>query len=102
MEFSFFWTPYASITGRTPFSKLHTYLLCTLFDTEQHFCLLCRKNSNKESELSEDDICTIRASLYGLIKYYISKGMSQEEMHSILGYIAAIGDEDQVSGWVGL
>uniref|UniRef100_A0A665U108 Neurobeachin-like 1 n=1 Tax=Echeneis naucrates TaxID=173247 RepID=A0A665U108_ECHNA len=51
---------------------------------------------NKESDLSEDDIRTIRASLCGLIKYYISKGMSQEEMHSILGYIAAIGDEEQV------
>ncbi|XP_069377494.1 neurobeachin-like protein 1 isoform X2 [Paralichthys olivaceus] len=56
------------------------------------------KNSNKDSDLSEDDIRTIRASLCGLIKYYISKGMSQEEMHSILGYIAAIGDEDQLCG----
>ncbi|XP_034461449.1 neurobeachin-like protein 1 isoform X1 [Hippoglossus hippoglossus] len=54
------------------------------------------KNSNKDSDLSEDDIRTIRASLCGLIKYYISKGMSQEEMQSILGYIAAIGDEDQL------
>uniref|UniRef100_A0A665U2V5 Neurobeachin-like protein 2 n=1 Tax=Echeneis naucrates TaxID=173247 RepID=A0A665U2V5_ECHNA len=54
---------------------------------------------NKESDLSEDDIRTIRASLCGLIKYYISKGMSQEEMHSILGYIAAIGDEEQVRRW---
>ncbi|TKS66257.1 Neurobeachin-like protein 1 [Collichthys lucidus] len=56
------------------------------------------KNYNKEGDLSEDDIRTIRASLCGLIKYYISKGMSQEEMHSILGYIAAIGDEDQLYG----
>lgn len=65
------------------------------------FLLVFRKNSNKESDLSEDDIKTIRASLYGLVKYYISKGMSQEEMHSLLGYIAAIGDEDQVRscGW---
>uniref|UniRef100_A0AAX7TCJ9 Neurobeachin-like protein 2 n=1 Tax=Astatotilapia calliptera TaxID=8154 RepID=A0AAX7TCJ9_ASTCA len=47
------------------------------------------------SDLSEDDVRTIRASLCSLIKYYISKGMSQEEMQSILGYIAAIGDEDQ-------
>ncbi|XP_034031730.1 neurobeachin-like protein 1 isoform X2 [Thalassophryne amazonica] len=54
------------------------------------------KNSNKESDLSDDDIRTIRASLFGLIRYYISKGMSQEEMHSILGYIAATGDEDQL------
>lgn len=60
--------------------------------------LYFRKNSNKEGDLSEDDIRTIRASLCGLIKYYISKGMSQEEIHSILGYMAAIGDEEQVRG----
>uniref|UniRef100_A0A8B9RHI3 Neurobeachin-like protein 2 n=1 Tax=Astyanax mexicanus TaxID=7994 RepID=A0A8B9RHI3_ASTMX len=46
--------------------------------------------------LSEDDIRTIRASLCGLLKYYISKGTTQEEVQSILGYIAAIGDEEQV------
>lgn len=56
-----------------------------------------RKNANKENDLSDDDVRTIRASLCGLVKYYISKGMLQEEMHSILGYIAAIGDEDQVN-----
>ncbi|XP_054646367.1 neurobeachin-like protein 1 isoform X2 [Dunckerocampus dactyliophorus] len=56
------------------------------------------KNSNKDCDLSEDDIRTIRMSLCGLVKYYISKGMSQEEMHSIMGYIAAIGDEDQICG----
>jgi len=59
-------------------------------------CSSFRRNSNRESDLSEDDVRTIRASLCGLIKYYISKGMSQEEMQSILGYIAAIGDEEQV------
>uniref|UniRef100_A0A671YZN8 Neurobeachin-like protein 2 n=1 Tax=Sparus aurata TaxID=8175 RepID=A0A671YZN8_SPAAU len=63
-----------------------------LFDTVRLYY------GNKESDLSEDDIRTIRASLCGLVKYYISKGMSQDEMHSILGYIAAIGEEDQVRG----
>lgn len=62
------------------------------------FFAASRKNSNKESDLSEDDIKTIRASLYGLVKYYISKGLSLEEMNSILGYVAAIGDEEQVRG----
>uniref|UniRef100_A0A665U2L6 Neurobeachin-like protein 2 n=1 Tax=Echeneis naucrates TaxID=173247 RepID=A0A665U2L6_ECHNA len=76
MEFSFFWTLYACITGKISFLVIHT----------------------QKSDLSEDDIRTIRASLCGLIKYYISKGMSQEEMHSILGYIAAIGDEEQLCG----
>lgn len=60
------------------------------------FSFYYRKNSNKESDLSEEDIRTVRASLYGLVKYYISKGMSRQEMLSILGYIAAIADEDQV------
>ncbi|XP_061658136.1 neurobeachin-like protein 1 isoform X5 [Syngnathoides biaculeatus] len=56
------------------------------------------KISNKESGLGDEDILNIRIALYDLIKYYISKGMSQEEMHSIIGYIAAIGDEDQICG----
>uniref|UniRef100_A0A2I4BEJ2 Neurobeachin-like protein 2 n=1 Tax=Austrofundulus limnaeus TaxID=52670 RepID=A0A2I4BEJ2_AUSLI len=54
------------------------------------------RNANKENNLSDDDVRTVRASLSGLVKYYISKGMSQEEMLSILGYIAAIGDEEQL------
>ncbi|KAG9277810.1 neurobeachin-like protein 1 isoform X1 [Astyanax mexicanus] len=53
-------------------------------------------SGNREGDLSEDDIRTIRASLCGLLKYYISKGTTQEEVQSILGYIAAIGDEEQL------
>ncbi|XP_076871278.1 neurobeachin-like protein 1 isoform X2 [Brachyhypopomus gauderio] len=51
---------------------------------------------SREGDLTEDDIRTIRASLCGLLKYYISKGTTQEEVQSILGYIAAIGDEEQL------
>ncbi|KAK0136011.1 Neurobeachin-like protein 1 [Merluccius polli] len=54
------------------------------------------KSGCRDSDLSEDDVRTLRASLCGLLKYYISKGMAQEETHSILGYIAAIGDEEQL------
>ncbi|CAL8289347.1 unnamed protein product [Lota lota] len=53
-------------------------------------------SSCRESDMSEDDVGAVRASLCGLLKYYISKGMSPEEMQSILGYIAAIGDEEQL------
>uniref|UniRef100_A0AAR2M342 Neurobeachin-like protein 2 n=1 Tax=Pygocentrus nattereri TaxID=42514 RepID=A0AAR2M342_PYGNA len=53
-------------------------------------------------DLSEDDIRTIRASLCGLLKYYISKGTTQEEIQSILGYIAAIGDDEQLCGMLEL
>ncbi len=100
MEFSSSWTLCAFITGEASFPRVHSCprhsvpLHQTLLSPALHF----RKNNNKESDLSEDDVRTIRASLCGLIKYYISKGMSQEEMHSIMGYIAAIGDEDQVRG----
>ncbi|XP_066543971.1 neurobeachin-like protein 1 isoform X1 [Amia ocellicauda] len=53
---------------------------------------------SKDSELIEDDVKTIQASLFSLLKYYISKGIVTEELHSILGYIAAISDEEQLCG----
>ncbi|XP_078407580.1 neurobeachin-like protein 1 isoform X1 [Cetorhinus maximus] len=59
---------------------------------------MCYSSSNKDNDLSTDDVKTIRASLYGLIKYFISKGVTQEEVQSIMGYIAAINDEQQLSG----
>ncbi|ELW62717.1 Neurobeachin-like protein 1 [Tupaia chinensis] len=53
-------------------------------------------NGCKYSELSQDDIRTIRTSLYGLIKYFLSKGGTHEEIQSIIGYIAATNEEEQV------
>nr|XP_056717431.1 neurobeachin-like protein 1 [Euleptes europaea] len=52
----------------------------------------------KDSELTLDDLRTIRTSLYGLIKYFLSKGGTHEEVQSIMGYIAAINDEEQLGG----
>uniref|UniRef100_A0A8D2QND8 Neurobeachin like 1 n=1 Tax=Zosterops lateralis melanops TaxID=1220523 RepID=A0A8D2QND8_ZOSLA len=52
--------------------------------------------------LAPDDLRTIRTSLYGLIKYFLSKGGTHEEIQSIVGYIAATSDEEQVSSWVQL
>uniref|UniRef100_A0AAQ5Z645 Neurobeachin-like protein 2 n=1 Tax=Amphiprion ocellaris TaxID=80972 RepID=A0AAQ5Z645_AMPOC len=78
--------------------QLHTHLLFNFNIWNKGDFPLRIDSILQKSDLSEDDIRTIRASLCGLIKYYISKGMSQEEMHSILGYIAAIGDEDQLCG----
>jgi len=39
-------------------------------------------------------------SLYGLIKYFLSKGGTHEEIQSIVGYIAATSEEEQVSSVV--
>lgn len=104
--FSSFWTLFDFITGEIQFPAARSDLSDLLGRSVRSItCDLSRafrKNSNKESDLSEDDVRTIRASLCGLVKYYISKGMSQEEMHSILGYVAAIGDEDQVRGSAGV
>uniref|UniRef100_A0A8C3Y0S7 Neurobeachin-like protein 2 n=1 Tax=Catharus ustulatus TaxID=91951 RepID=A0A8C3Y0S7_CATUS len=49
-------------------------------------------------DLAPDDLRTIRTSLYGLIKYFLSKGGSHEEIQSIVGYIAATSDEEQLCG----
>ncbi|KAH0621661.1 hypothetical protein JD844_023204 [Phrynosoma platyrhinos] len=55
-------------------------------------------NGYKDSDLAPDDLRTIRTSLYGLIKYFLSKGGTHEEVQSIMGYIAAISDEEQLCG----
>uniref|UniRef100_H0VBD3 Neurobeachin like 1 n=1 Tax=Cavia porcellus TaxID=10141 RepID=H0VBD3_CAVPO len=52
----------------------------------------------KYNELSLDDIRTIRNSLYGLIKYFLCKGGTHEEIQSIMGYIAATNEEEQLFG----
>ncbi|XP_053554652.1 neurobeachin-like protein 1 isoform X2 [Bombina bombina] len=53
---------------------------------------------SKENSLAQDDLTTIRTSLFGLIKYFISKSVPVEEIQSIIGYIAAINDEEQLCG----
>ncbi|KAM7339388.1 hypothetical protein ACRRTK_000003 [Alexandromys fortis] len=50
------------------------------------------------NELSPEDIRTIRTSLYGLIKYFLCKGGTHEEIQSIIGYIAATNEEEQLVG----
>uniref|UniRef100_A0A8C0BIJ1 Neurobeachin-like protein 2 n=3 Tax=Neoaves TaxID=3078114 RepID=A0A8C0BIJ1_9AVES len=52
----------------------------------------------KDSDLAPDDLRTIRTSLYGLIKYFLSKGGTHEEIQSIVGYIAATSEEEQLCG----
>ncbi|XP_060050086.1 neurobeachin-like protein 1 [Erinaceus europaeus] len=52
----------------------------------------------KYTELSLDDIRTIRTSLYGLIKYFLCKGGTHEEIQSIMGYVAASSEEEQLFG----
>ncbi|XP_074857149.1 neurobeachin-like protein 1 isoform X3 [Carettochelys insculpta] len=55
-------------------------------------------SGSKDSDLAPDDIRTIRTSIYGLIKYFLCKGGTHEEIQSIMGYIAATGEEEQLCG----
>uniref|UniRef100_A0A669Q4A2 Neurobeachin-like protein 2 n=1 Tax=Phasianus colchicus TaxID=9054 RepID=A0A669Q4A2_PHACC len=50
------------------------------------------------NDLTPDDLRTIQTSLYGLIKYFLSKGGTHEEIQSIVGYIAATSEEEQLCG----
>ncbi|XP_059583066.1 neurobeachin-like protein 1 isoform X2 [Alligator mississippiensis] len=52
----------------------------------------------EDSDLAPDDLRTIRTSLFGLIKYFLSKGGAHEEIQSIMGYIAATNEEEQLCG----
>ncbi|KAK2529592.1 Nbeal1 [Columba guinea] len=52
----------------------------------------------KDSDLAPDDLRTIRTSLYGLIRYFLSRGGTHEEIQSIVGYIAATTEEEQLYG----
>ncbi|XP_019379037.1 PREDICTED: neurobeachin-like protein 1 isoform X2 [Gavialis gangeticus] len=52
----------------------------------------------EDSDLAPDDLRTIRTFLFGLIKYFLSKGGAHEEMQSIMGYIAATNEEEQLCG----
>uniref|UniRef100_A0A663LWM3 Neurobeachin-like protein 2 n=1 Tax=Athene cunicularia TaxID=194338 RepID=A0A663LWM3_ATHCN len=52
----------------------------------------------KDSDFAPDDLRTIRTSLYGLIKYFLSKGGTHEEIQSIVGYIAATSEEEPLCG----
>ncbi|XP_075685908.1 neurobeachin-like protein 1 isoform X3 [Rhinoderma darwinii] len=57
-----------------------------------------RIHYSKENSLSPEDLTTIRMSLFGLLKYFLSKGVTQEETQSVIGYIAATSDEEQLCG----
>ncbi|XP_052812655.1 neurobeachin-like protein 1 isoform X3 [Mya arenaria] len=46
--------------------------------------------------LSEEDSRTIRVSLMGLVKYFILKDITAQEMAAVLNYMMACGDENMI------
>ncbi|XP_068101120.1 neurobeachin-like protein 1 isoform X2 [Hyperolius riggenbachi] len=94
--------------GEFPFRIGHIQYLSTIIkDSRKHFrkkygvqFLLdtIRIYYSKETSLTSEDLTTIRTYLFGLIKYFLSKGGTHEEIQSIIGYIAATNDEEQLCG----
>uniref|UniRef100_S4R477 Neurobeachin like 2 n=1 Tax=Petromyzon marinus TaxID=7757 RepID=S4R477_PETMA len=52
---------------------------------------------SRSSELCADDLRVIRAAIFGLIKYYITKEVSSDEVQSIINFLASVGEEEQIN-----
>lgn len=54
-------------------------------------------STREDSGLSLEDNKAIRAALFGLIKFYVFKDISYEEVNQILNFIVAVKQEFSVS-----
>ncbi|XP_072184341.1 neurobeachin-like protein 2 isoform X1 [Excalfactoria chinensis] len=54
--------------------------------------------SSREKSTATDDIKTVQTSLFSLVKDFFCRSFSGEEMQSLLNYVAAAQDEQQVCG----
>lgn len=52
--------------------------------------------SSPAKGLSPEDMKTIRVSLMSLIKYYISRDITYDELDAILKFLFAVKDQDMV------
>lgn len=53
-------------------------------------------SSTDDSGLSEEDSKTIRVSLFNLIKYYIIRDITADELGQLLGFLLAVKTQDLV------
>uniref|UniRef100_A0A7M4E3Q1 Neurobeachin-like protein 2 n=1 Tax=Crocodylus porosus TaxID=8502 RepID=A0A7M4E3Q1_CROPO len=54
--------------------------------------------ARREKPIPADDIKTVQTSLFSLVKDFLSRNFSADEMQSALNYLAGVHDEHQVSG----
>lgn len=74
----------------TPLLKI---LFVSYFNVEW---LTCSPTSSPAKGLSPEDMKTIRVSLMSLIKYYISRDITYDELDAILKFLFAVKDQDMV------
>lgn len=53
-------------------------------------------SASREKSTTTDDIKTVQTSLFSLVKDFFCRSFSGEEMQSLLNYVAAAQDEQQV------
>ncbi|XP_072905355.1 neurobeachin-like protein 2 isoform X3 [Hemitrygon akajei] len=53
--------------------------------------------AQKDNQVTAD-VKTVQLSIFSLLKDFIYKAISAEELHNIISYMAAVNDEDQLSG----
>ncbi|XP_034615649.1 LOW QUALITY PROTEIN: neurobeachin-like protein 2 [Trachemys scripta elegans] len=54
--------------------------------------------AHKEKPIPADDVKTVQMSLFSLVKDFLCRSFSADEMQSALNYLAAVHDEHQVCG----
>ncbi|KAG2465108.1 NBEL2 protein, partial [Polypterus senegalus] len=54
--------------------------------------------AEKEGTVPADDVRTVQTTLFSLVKDFLSKGVTNEELQCALSYATAVGDEQQVCG----
>uniref|UniRef100_A0A5F8HED5 Neurobeachin-like protein 2 n=1 Tax=Monodelphis domestica TaxID=13616 RepID=A0A5F8HED5_MONDO len=52
----------------------------------------------RERPLAEDDLRTVQTSLFSLVKEFLARSFSPEEMQAVLNYLAGSSDEGQICG----
>ncbi|KAM4026728.1 neurobeachin-like protein 2 isoform 3-T3 [Anomaloglossus baeobatrachus] len=52
----------------------------------------------KEEQITADNVKTVQMSLFSLIKDFLSKNLSSEDLHTLLNYTSSVNDEEQVCG----
>ncbi|XP_030052735.1 neurobeachin-like protein 2 isoform X1 [Microcaecilia unicolor] len=54
--------------------------------------------AQKENQITADDVKTVQTSLFSLVKDFLSKNFSSDELQGVMNYMRTVKDEDQVCG----
>lgn len=105
MVSSTFWIPFAHTTGNsTIWSNIHpeVFRISITAGVSPPLCkdslgifFFCFHSVEKDGSPLSDEKQTIQTSLFSLLKDLL-KSPTQEELHSVLSYILAVGEEGQV------